>query len=185
MLEFTLPIPPSVNLYLSKSVVYYGNKPTVQVYKTAKARAYENYAIKTIQRAIQEQNWIMPDKLQYVNVELVYYMERKRKDIDNTFKILFDCCKLAGVVIDDDSTIPIVKDIFIDKNNPRVEVKITVSDKIGVFKDKETYNEFIQNNCVWCKRRERNCSILKKSLENRIIPEVNIDTLECVKRPIK
>lgn len=185
MLEFSLPIPPSVNMYLSKSVVYYGGKPTVQVFKTAKARTYESYAIKSIQRAINEQKWVTPDKLQYVVVELVYYLERKRKDVDNTFKILFDCCTLSKVVEDDDSIIPIVKDIFIDKENPRVEVKIYVSDKIGVFKDRETYDYFIENNCIWCKRRDKNCSLLKKSLENRIIPEIDINTLECKKRPIK
>ena len=182
MLKFTSPIPPSSNEYLGKRVSYAGGKPYVQVYKTKKAMDYERYMVKTLNRSSKEQEWVVPEKNEYVEMELVYYMNKLGRDIDDTYKLLIDALANAGLIINDDKVIPIPKNIYIDKDNPRIEVILKVSDKQGVFDSKEHLEEFTTKNCVGCNRYDRNCSILKKALENRIQPEIDMNGLICNKR---
>ena len=40
VMEFTTPLPPSVNEYLGKRVIYVQGKPRVQLYETTDARAF-------------------------------------------------------------------------------------------------------------------------------------------------
>lgn len=181
MLKFTSPLPPSTNEYLGKRVAYAGGKPYVQVYKTKKAMDYENYMVKTLKRCSVEQGWEKPKKNEYINMRLIYYMNKLGRDIDNTYKLLQDALKNAGLIIDDDKVIPIPIDIFIDKDNPRIEVELEVSDKQGIFKNKGQAGKFIWSNCVDCKRYEKNCSILKKAFENRIQKEIDLDKMICSK----
>lgn len=182
MLKFTSPIPPSSNEYLGKRVGYSGGKPYVQVYKTKKAMDYERYMVKTLIRNAKEQGWIIPQKNDYLEMELVYYMNKLGRDIDNTYKLLIDALANAGLIINDDKVIPIPKNIYIDKDNPRIEVVLKVSEKQGIFDDKIQAGKFIFNNCIECNRYNKNCSILKKAYENRIQPEINLKELVCIKK---
>lgn len=182
MLKFTSPIPPSSNEYLGKRVAFAGGKPYVQVYKTKKAMDYERYMVKTLTRSAKEQGWIIPEKNDYLEMELVYYMNKLGRDIDNTYKLLIDALANAGLIINDDKVIPIPKNIYIDKDNPRIEVKLKVSDKQGIFDNKIQAGKFMFKNCIECKRHNKNCSILKKAFENRLQPEINLKELVCSKK---
>lgn len=181
ILEFSSPMPPSVNDYLGKKVARMGKCSYVQVYETAKAKEYKRYMNKLIQRAIDESGWVQPDKDTYVIVEGTFYMERRRKDIDNHWKCLLDSIVESGVVIDDDIIIPVPMNVYIDSDNPRVEIKIYIAPKIGVFKDYDEHDEFVNNNCMKCSRFNRNCSILKRALENRIQSEIDLTNMTCSK----
>lgn len=181
-MRFTSPLPPSTNEYLGKRVAYAGGKPYVQVYKTTKAMGYEKYMVKMLKRIAKEQDWIVPTKNEYVEMHLVYYMNKLGRDIDNTFKMLIDALANAGLIINDDKVIPIPHDIFIDKDNPRIEIELRVSDKIGVFRNQEELDKFINKNCIDCKRYKRNCSLLKKSYENRIQQEIDLNNKICNKK---
>lgn len=182
MLKFTSPLPPSSNEYLAKSVAYSGGKAYVHVYKTTKARAYETYMVKTLKRISKEQQWIVPDRNDYIIMELIYYMNKQGRDIDNTYKLLIDALANAGLIINDDKVIPVPINIFIDKDNPRIEVKLKKSSKIGVFNNDKEYDDFLLENCFKCKRYVKNCSLLKKLKENRIIQEVNLKENICYKK---
>lgn len=182
MLKFTSPIPPSSNEYLGKRVAYAGGKPYVQVYKTKKAMDYEKYMVKTLQRESKEQDWDVPEKNDYLVMELVYYMNKLGRDIDNTYKLLIDALANAGLIINDDKVIPVPKNIYIDKDNPRIEVILKKSEKQGVFDNKEQADKFVTRNCIECNRYKKNCSILKKSYENRLQPEVDLKKLICNKK---
>lgn len=182
MLKFTSPIPPSSNEYLGKRVAYAGGKPYVQVYKTKKAMDYERYMVKTLTRSAKEQGWVIPEKNDYLEMELVYYMNKLGRDIDNTYKLLIDALANAGLIINDDKVIPIPKNIYIDKDNPRIEVKLKISEKTGIFDNKAHSEKFIFNNCIKCGRYKKNCSILKKAYENRLQPEIDLDKLVCIKK---
>ena len=84
--------------------------------------------------------------------------------------------------MDDDIILYEVKDIYIDKLNPRVEIKISKSPKKGIFKSEEELDNFLEINCKDCKRYKRNCSILRKALENRIEPQINKDKKICYEK---
>ena len=123
-MKYTSPLPPSANEYLGKRVAYVGCRAIVQVYKTKKAKEYDSYMNKLLKRTAGEQDWSIPNKEEYIEMHLVYYMNKLGRDIDNTFKLLIDSLAHAGLIINDDKVIPIVHDIFIDKDNPRVEIEL-------------------------------------------------------------
>ena len=116
----------------------------------------------------------------YINNEanksyLEYYNEEMNK-------VLFDSLVKAGLFPDDDILLPKVHNIYIDSNKPRVEIFLSVSDKIGIFDDEEHLKTFNNNNCNKCKKStyKRGCSIKTKALENRIQEEIKNDI--CLKR---
>lgn len=56
----------------------------------------------------------------------VYYPS-KRSDLDNAMKILLDCLQRVKAISNDNLTMKIVAQKFIDKDNPRVEFTIKES----------------------------------------------------------
>ncbi|GAA0092963.1 hypothetical protein UT300009_29930 [Paraclostridium bifermentans] len=180
-LKLVLPLPPSVNEYLGYRVVYIAGRPIAQPFETKKAKDYKKYVNTVVKRELKKQYWDFKGKDKHLDIHLKYYMNKKRKDADNMGKVLFDALMASGVYIDDDILLPKVDNIYIDKYNPRVELCITVSDKMGIFDNEEHFNAFIEENCVKCKKHyyKRHCSIISKALENRIEPQINLEKMIC------
>lgn len=179
-LKLTVPLPPSVNKYLGKKVGYKNDTPYVVVYETAEAKKYKANILRLTTKAKSEVEWKQTDENTYIICELEIFLARKRQDSDNFFKVLLDSLTNAGIFFDDSMVIPRVKDVFIDSENPRINLTIKVADKIGVF-NKNEYRLFLEKNCFKCKRSTEKCSFLKNSLENRIINEIDLETLVCKK----
>lgn len=184
-LKLTLPLPISVNKYLNYKIVWIGKKPIPQAYKPREVKEYERYATKLIQKQIKEQKWECLTKDNYIDVELTYYLNKKRKDSHNLEKVLFDVLMSAGAYPDDDILLPKTKNIYIDKDNPRVEVTLRISKKQGIFDDIKHLNIFKEQNCNRCKKSsyKRACGVFTRALENRICTE-EIDALENVCKKI-
>jgi len=179
-LRFTTPIPPSSNAYLGKCIIYVNNKPTIRIYPTEMAKRYKTYTIRAIQRAVKEQGWELLDKKNtYVYCEIVAYIPHKKRDTDNLLKCLLDAIKETDVVYDDCMIIPQIINTYIDKENPRLEICLRESSKKGVFKDQAQLDDFKETFCKNCTRYNKNCSILKKSLENKILPEIDYEIFNC------
>ena len=179
--SFICPLPPSVNEYLGKRVSYnpITKKPFVQVYETAEAKGFKRNMKKLIQREVVKKGWLKTGEYEYVVCEIVVYLPQKKRDCDNLFKCLLDSFTESDIIYDDSMIIPRVKEVYIDSANPRLEVTIYKAEKIGVFNNSEHLEEFKNKNCYNCKRLKRNCSLLRNSTENRIIPEVDFKSLEC------
>lgn len=56
----------------------------------------------------------------YINV----YYPSKRSDLDNSLKIVLDCLQKINAIKNDNNCCKIVAQKFIDKLNPRIEIKI-------------------------------------------------------------
>lgn len=184
-LELTLPLPPSVNKYLGYKVVWIGNRHIPQPYKTKTAKEYESYVKKLVTREIIRQGWSCEDKKDYIEVELTYYLNKKRKDSHNLEKVLFDSLMSAGVYPDDDILLSHTKNIYIDKENPRVEVLLKKSRKKGIFYDDFHLKEFKSLNCDKCKKStyKKSCGVLNRALENKIdLKEINLKENNCYKK---
>ena len=67
-------------------------------YKTKKTREYQDYAV-----ALMQKSKSMPFAFEgRVWVKVEFFVANKRKwDLDNRFKVLFDCLQLAEVIKDD------------------------------------------------------------------------------------
>lgn len=92
MIILELPLPPSVNHYYGYRYV---PKKGVQVYiKPAGKKYREIVAWKTVGKHVD------PEK--NIRITLMYGMpDRRRRDVDNPFKCLFDALTHAGVYPDD------------------------------------------------------------------------------------
>lgn len=175
-IKLVLPLPPSVNEYLGYRVVYVNGRAISQPFETKIAKEYKTYVKNVVHRELKKQSWECLDKEHYIDVNLVYYLNKKRKDSHNLEKVLFDALMGAGLYPDDDILLPKTKNIYIDKYNPRVELELTISDKRGIFDNPAHLKMFKAINCDRCKKStyKRACGIMQKALDNRIEPEINI-----------
>lgn len=112
--ECTLPIPPTIN-------AAYGQKPKKQRYKSKKLKQWLEKAPDLI---LPEIGCIdFP-----VQVEYTFYFKCKRKrDITNYVKVVEDYLCQQCVLLDDNNRIVKIVVLYfggIDKDNPRVEIKI-------------------------------------------------------------
>lgn len=64
---------------------------------------------------------------EYFELEVDVYYPSNRSDIDNSLKCTLDCMQKARVIKNDNKCTKIVARKFIDKNNPRIEFKIKLS----------------------------------------------------------
>lgn len=182
-LKLKTPVPPSVNKYLGKTIMYINKRPMVHIYETNEAKDFKNYVKRTVIRECQQQGWTKTGNLQYIICEVVAYMPQKKRDSDNILKCLLDAFTESDAIFYDDCMVlPRIKDIFIDSKNPRLEVTIMLSEKVGVFSSESQFEEFKERNCSSCskfKRYGHNCKQLKDSLENRIIEDIDLNQLNC------
>lgn len=108
MITFTLPMPPSANVYWR----VFNGRPVV----SPEAREYKHKAWGYAKEAGAE--CLEGD----VALELRVFRARKRGDVDNRIKVLLD--SMIGVLYDDDDQVTelhVYRDD--DKKDPRVEVK--------------------------------------------------------------
>lgn len=61
-----------------------------------------------------------------VRVEIDCYYKSMRRDLDNAAKAILDCLQHGKVIKNDNKVIELMMRKFIDKENPRAEIKITV-----------------------------------------------------------
>lgn len=183
ILKMVLPLPVSQNHYL-KHRVSHGKKKFVQTYKTSEALYFENTARPIIKKEVEKHKWIMPEKDTYVRVEVTWYLHKRGMDCSNMHKQLLDV--MQGYVYQNDSMVlECSKNCFIDSQNPRCSLEIYILEKEGVFKNKEEKKFFCEANCYKCSKKKNSCTIFKKLLENRIIPEVDLEKNLCSKIKIK
>lgn len=176
-MNFTCPLPPSVNEYLGKRVAYnpITKRPFVHVYETTKAKAFKRHMAKVLERAVKDFNWEKTEEYEYVVCEIHVYSNQKKKDADNMFKCLLDSLTENGLIYDDSMVLPRVTKLFIDKENPRLEVFLRTSAKDGIFPNSNKKEDFVSSYCSKCSRYSRNCSILRESIENRVRAEITTD----------
>jgi crossover junction endodeoxyribonuclease RusA len=167
-LKLISPLPPSINGYLNYKIARRGKKQYVQSYLSRDSVSYKSRFVRYVKEQIEEQGWKTPVKNQYVDIEMVFYLEKKGKDPSNFIKMPIDSLVTAGAILDDDIVLPSIPNAYIDKNDPRIEITVKESEKVGVFKDLEEYQNFKNINCNMCRKNEQKCSILKALKENRI-----------------
>ncbi|MDG0860353.1 RusA family crossover junction endodeoxyribonuclease [Staphylococcus equorum] len=156
-----------------------GRRQFVQSYPSEETKIYQSYFKKYAEEEIIKQKWSVPEKGKAIYIEMVLYLDRKRKDPNNFLKLPIDVLTDAGVWIDDDVVLPLCKNMYIDAINPRIEIKIYPSNSIGIFENEREFENFKENNCNICKKDSTRCSVLKRLTENRIIEES--DNKNCLK----
>lgn len=166
-------IPPSVNHYLSYRAVIKNGRPLAVSYKPKEVVDYRNNFAEYVTEEVSKQGFDYEhDGKHHFYVDAVFYMPRLDMDANNYWKVLLDAITDTKLVWKDDNVVcERVQGIYYDASNPRVELHIYPTEYIGVFKNDDQYNEFL-NRCETCSRFKRNCSILRKAEEGRIQEDI-------------
>lgn len=118
-MKFTLPYPPTVNLYWRR------NRQGV-THLSEDARKFKTLAkLKALSQLPRDKR---APPAGAVGLEIDVYRPRRSGDLDNTLKALLDA--LCGIAyLDDAQVVEIHARRFDDKGNPRVEVNVTELDR--------------------------------------------------------
>ena len=165
-LKLTLPLPQSVNH------IYARNK-FGSTYLKKEGKEYKKINGKYIQEQCKLQGWKQLNENEYCYLDEIVYMNKKGRDSDNLKKLTQDTITESNCVwLDDTYCLPRTNRIFIDSDNPRIEIIITPTGTKGIFDNEEDFIEF-ENKCKSCSNyRKSSCSKIKNSLENRIQKEI-------------
>ena len=160
----------------------YGRNKFGSTYLKTEGKEYKKRMIKYIKEEVKKQSWIKLDKGQYCYIDEIVYFNCAGRDADNLKKLQQDSISGSNVVwFDDTFALPRTNRVYIDSENPRIEMVITPVEFIGIFDNKEDMDLFISK-CKTCNRYKRNCSILKNALEGRIQDDVvKVDNWNCNK----
>lgn len=148
-------------------------RPMAMSYKTNDAKKYQERFIKYIKEQVIKQEWNKSgNPFQHYYMDTYFYFPRVDMDANNYYKCMADAITDSDVVwIDDVQLCERVQGIYYDSENPRIELKISPTDYIGVF-DNATQLEEFESRCIGCTRYKRNCSLLKGAKEGRIQKEI-------------
>jgi len=116
-LKFILPLPPSVN-----HMYYNTGRGGKRLTKTAEE--YVRTATSLINLATKKNKWEVEEDGNWYYVDMVFYMPDLRiRDSHNMLKLLFDVLQ-PRVFGNDYFAMPRINSVELDKENPRIEIKI-------------------------------------------------------------
>jgi Holliday junction resolvase RusA-like endonuclease len=181
-LNLLLPMTVSINkLYIneyqwdarSKQRVPTGRRILSKEGRAVKAQIQGRARVQMLEQPEWSFEWT---KENFVYQDAVFYFARRGTDDNNQYKILND--SLEGIVYDNDSRVLVrTQRIVYDSKNPRIEVTISPVDFIGIFENKDVYDEF-EARCEFggekgcAKYRKGSCSILKDSIAGTVREEI-------------
>ena len=180
VLKLTLKLPQSINHI-------YGHNKFGSTYLKAEGKQYKEEMIEYIAMEAMHQDWTKVEN-QFLYMDEVVFMNKKGRDADNLKKLTQDVISESRAVWTDDTyCLPHTKRIYIDKDNPRLEIEIRLCPYIGVFDNEEELINFKDTFCLKCayyQKRVKLCDILTDSEDDRIRNEMTRDEdgiLECSK----
>lgn len=176
-LNLLLPVPTSINkLYINehqwdarlKQRVPTGRRILSTEGRKVKAQIQGRARVQLLEQPEWNYEWT---KENFVYQDAVIYFARRGSDDNNIYKLLND--SLENITYDNDSRVLVrTQRIVYDSKNPRIEVKIVPVDFIGIFENRDVYDEF-QAKCKGCsKYRKGSCSILKDSIAGTVREEI-------------
>lgn len=174
-LNLVSPIPPSVNHYLAyRTTISKSGKAIGMSYRTSEAKKYRKEFANYVCNECESQSWdIELNAKQHFYLDGWFYFARIDCDPNNYWKILIDAITdTQKIWVDDNVVCERVMRIQYDAENPRVELKLHPVEYVGVFDSSNQLGEFVNSNCIGCKRYKRNCSVLRKAIDGRIQKEV-------------
>lgn len=166
LLKLNLPLPTSVNHI-------YGRNRFGSTYLKKEGKDYKKINGEYIKEEVKKQGWTKLVEGEYCYLDEVVYMNVKGRDSDNLKKLTQDTItECQAVWFDDTYCLPRTNRVYIDSNNPRLEIIIKPVGNVGIFDNNEDYIDF-KSKCDECsKYKEGKCSTYKKALESRIQDEI-------------
>jgi len=179
-LTLTSSIPEGVNHYIKpRAFMMKVNgklRPQISMYTTADAKKFKEQFVKYVKDEVKKQGWfLVPNDYQHFYIDANFVFPRIDMDANNYWKEILDGITSSGKIWEDDNvTCERVNSITYNGSNPHIKMVITPVEYIGIFKDLNDLNLFMENECNKCSKLKNNCSILNKAVEGRIQEEVSV-----------
>lgn len=109
-----LDLPPSVNAMLQPRANSKGRMYTTQT------RNWFEYA--ALMCNVWRNKYDVETFNNYVYVDMIFHLKHRGQDNHNFFKAVIDSFQKAGIVRNDSLVMPRTQAVYIDKDNPRVEI---------------------------------------------------------------
>lgn len=109
--------------------VIFGTVPSKSnSYAIAHKRIYKTKPLKDYERSFSLQIGELANKALdcFFDFEVDVYYPSMRADLDNSLKIILDCLQQTNTIANDNKCLSVLARRFKDKENPRIEFKITV-----------------------------------------------------------
>lgn len=186
IIEYISPICPSNNHYNDYRVVYKGKgrnkKPMVMAYPSAEYVKYKREFIPYLKQLIKDYEWNIVEDFKHYYLDLIIYFPKTSHDPTNYFKTLQDVA--TGLLwFDDKIVLGRVNRVYYTYNEecePRIECKLYPVDYIGIWNDKEEYEQFIDN-CKSCRNyKDGECKRLKDFIDYKITKDFDIESRKCL-----
>lgn len=169
-------LPISNNNYLRPSATYNHQTGKVQIhmYETKESKDFKKRFKAYLKREVVKQKWdVSKTEGAHWYLDCIFYQARTNQDNNNMYKIL--CDSLSGIVTKDDKNILVrTQRVMYDSKEPRFVAVLKPVEYIGIFKDQDQHEQFINTNCSNCKKNSEKCTILRKAIEGRIQPEIHV-----------
>ncbi|EHT3690688.1 RusA family crossover junction endodeoxyribonuclease [Staphylococcus pseudintermedius] len=173
--KLSLPLPTSLNkLYIQQ---FSGGRPTGKKILSKAGKENRMDIMINVEKQMSlpmNVDWdIEYTRDNYIFMDIDAYVTRINVDLDNTLKSLNDSIEESGLVfINDKKVVPRFNRVYIDATNPRLELTFTQTGWHGIFNNQQERDKF-ESKCQLCSRyRNGVCSILKKTLENKLIEDI-------------
>lgn len=160
------------------------------VYLKKEGKEYKKRMIQYIIEEVKEQQWNKIEN-EFLYLDEIVYMNKKGRDADNLKKLTQDVISESLVVWTDDTyCLPRTQRVYIDSQNPRIDLTITKTGFVGIFDDRKDYDNFVNTYCHKCKKGNKigqkgGCKIYKTALEGRIQDDLHIDFTTGEKKCLK
>lgn len=111
-----------------------GNPPSkANSYRASGKKFYKASKVGTYERSFSLQCNYKGDPIddRFLAV-LDVYVANAGSDLDNTFKVIFDCLQSNGIIKNDNKCYKIIATKHVDKKNPRVEIVLESLNKLNI-----------------------------------------------------
>ena len=115
---------------MDKQIIYGTCPSKSNCYTIVKVGNYHSLAKTTAVKKYEKDFYIQCNIYRDANIETYFefYMDvfypNERSDLDNSAKVILDCCQKVNAIKNDNKCVKMVLRKFLDKNNPRVEFVI-------------------------------------------------------------
>lgn len=180
---FMSEVPPSTNHYNSWRVISMRGKPMPSAYPSKEYKSFKKTFKPYLEKLMNDVDWdILPTQENHYYLDIVMYFDRRDKDPNNYFKCPMDVMNEI-VYVDDRTIISRVTRMYYTNNPdcpPRFEYELYPVEYIGIWDNKDEYDQFIEN-CKTCRNyKGHKCKRLNEFETYKYTKDFNMKTRKCL-----
>lgn len=170
---------PSNNKYKAPAIRKMGKKTIPYMYETAESKNFKKEFKKYLKQVVKDIDWNIDLTIGgHWYLDLTIFQNRTNQDNNNVYKVL--CDAMSKIIFNDDKNVLVrTQRVYYDMENPRFEIEISHVDYIGIWDNKDQYEQFIDN-CKKCRNyKNGKCGRLNDYYNYKITNDLDFENMVC------